>query len=171
MVLSLHIHSEGEKTYDFEYNRKKFSSEIRFVDCWNKIKVVLNIYYGKSSKIFIFVIDINEEDKIDEKYILDNLKSKNPGLIVYIVVKDIEKCEDEGKFINFRNQAKDLINNGIINKYFELSLRTDEGFENCKKNLIIDSALLPKHKIDELKTQESKSSISQKEKLAKCIIY
>ena len=163
--------TEGEKTYNFEYNENKFSSKIRFVDDLYKRQAAVNIFYGKSSKIFIFVIDINKEDKIDEKYILDSLKSKNPELIVYIVAKDIEKCEDEGKFINFRNQAKDLINNGIINKYFELSLRTDEGFENCKKNLIIDSALLSKHKIDELKTQESKSSISQKEKLAKCIIY
>ena len=101
-------------------------------------------FFGKKKdiKIFIFVIDISGEEKwIDESNIYDSLKSINPGTIIYIIVKGIENCEDKGKFLNFRNQARTLLINNIITKYFELSLSTGEGFENCKKNLIIDSAL------------------------------
>ena len=140
---SFNGYTEGDKLYNFEYNCRQFSSEINFFDDLYKLKVKFN-FFGKKKdiKIFIFVIDISGEEKwIDESYIYDSLKSINPGTIIYIIVKGIENCEDKGKFLNFRNQARTLLINNIITKYFELSLSTGEGFENCKKNLIIDSAL------------------------------
>ena len=158
-------YTEGEKIYNFEYNCRQFSSEMNFFDDLYKLKARYNFFNkGKNIKIFIFVVDISLDEKsIDEPYIYDSLKSINPGTIIYLIVKGIDQCEDKGKFLNFRNQARTLIIKNIITKYFELSLSTGEGFENLKKNLIIDSALKSRLKLEK--------SFFKNEKLLKYINF
>ena len=133
-------HREGREAYNFEYNSKKF------VAYFNYFSLVSNRKFSKtfvnSSKIVIFVIDISfNEEYIDSEYIKDIIKSKNPETLVYVIVIGIEECSDDVKFIKFRNQAKVLITEGIITKYFEMNLYNDIGLDCIKKNLIIDSAI------------------------------
>ena len=58
-----------------------------------------------------------------------------------MIVIGIEECSDDAKFIKFRNQAKALITEGIITKYFEMNLNNDIGLDFIRKNFIIDSAI------------------------------
>ena len=130
----------GRESYSFEYNSKKFLSYFNYFTFLSLKE--FSKKYAKFSKIIIFVINISFEDEyIDSEYIKDIIKSKNPEALIYVIIIGIEECSDDVKFVNFRNQAKTLIIEGIITKYFELNLKNDIGLDCIKKNLIIDSAL------------------------------
>ena len=131
---------EGRELYNFEYNNKKFVAIFYYFSFLSHRE--FSKRFVNSSKIVIFVINISyREEYMDSEYIKDIIKSKNPETLVYVIVIGIEECSDDAKFIKFRNQAKALITEGIITKYFEMNLNNDIGLDFIRKNFIIDSAI------------------------------
>ena len=108
----------------------------------------MDYYSLKLSKIIILVIEIDEIDEYNDRidrlgYLafeyIEEFKSKNQDSSIYIIDIGKNRCKDMCKFIKFREQAKQLIINVKIDKYFAFNLKTnDRAFENIKKNLIID---------------------------------
>ena len=119
-----------------------FKIILRFFDDLYKRKTC--VFSVKRSKIIIFVIDINKDEYLDEEYICDVIKLKPEGSLVYIIMKGIEKEVDFETYESIRNQAKNLIRNNIIDKYFEVSLENGEGLEYIEKNLQLDSLIKSK---------------------------
>ena len=107
---------------------------------WNQYKK-----YMKNTGIFIIAIDLSIDIESNEesiqKLLAEIKKDSKITHLIYLVgnkldIADIELLED------YRKIAKLLIDKGKIDKYFEVSAKTGEGFNLFSKILKIDSALL-----------------------------
>ena len=99
------------------------------------------------------MIDIREDENLDEEYICDFIKSKPQESLAYIIIKGIEKEIDFKTCETIREQAKNLIINCIIDKYFEVNLYSGEGLDIIEKNLQYDSVAIQNKKIIEKNLQ------------------
>ena len=162
-VGSFSSYTEGTKIYSFQNNGNKFEIRLEFFDDLYKFKN--GIFRVKHSKIIIFVIEIREYEKIDEEYICELIKSKPQESLVYIIIKGIEKEINFETYEIFREQAKNLITNCIIDKYFEVDLFNGDGLDNIEKNLQFDSVTFQNKKIIQKNLQVyAKINQSKKEK-------
>ena len=162
-VGSFSSYTEGTKIYSFQNNGNKFEIRLEFFDDLYKFKN--GIFRVKVSKIIIFVIEIKEYEKIDEEYICELIKSKPQESLVYIIIKGIEKEINYETYEIFREQAKNLITNCIIDKYFEVDLFNGDGLDNIEKNLQFDSVTFQNKKIIQKNLQVyAKINQSKKEK-------
>ena len=63
---------------------------------------------------------------------------------------------------NYRKEAKKLIDKGIINKYFEVSAKTNEGIDIFLKHLKIDSTIMMDKKISDPLNENLKENNKKK---------
>ena len=151
--------------YKYIYNSVEYNLQI-----WNlsgeyyQYKII-NKSYIKNNNITIYVVNLSDDGAFCEiyeeiiTYIHEN-KEKNEKLIYLIIDKiDINK-EKKSKLESARKLAKKLILDGLIYRYFELSAKTKEGFdefENCLKfDLDLSLKLDPKNTIKTLEENEVK---------------
>jgi len=123
----------------YKYNEEIFKMVICDTSGPERFKYI-SIKECKKNDIIIFVFNLAEPDTIDESFLADVKEEcgSNKNLIYLLGNKlDIamEKYQEE-----YRKKAKILIDNGAIDKYFEVSAKTGEGFEEFSKILKIDAA-------------------------------
>ena len=84
---------------------------------------------------------MNEYKEIPEqffKYMENNIK-KNEKKLIYVVGNKLDLGRDNVD--KYRKYIKKLIDNEKVNKYFEVSVKTNEGIDILRKNIQIDSAI------------------------------
>ena len=162
------LNSQLESFYFYKYIYNSVEYFLKIFNLSRAHHQSKNLYkmYIKDDNITLYVVDLSQHyddwSKIDEEiitYIHEN-KEKNEKLIYLIIDKiDINK-EKKSKLESTRNLAKKLILDGLIYRYFELSAKTKEGFdefENCLKfDLDLFLKLDQKNKIKTL--EENKAS-------------
>jgi len=148
------IYTPDFENYNYIYNNVEYRLRI-----WNShglydsVKKQMFIYI-KNENISIYVVDLSNY-KIEERIICDiyENKEKNDKFIYLVISKiDINK-ENITKLESARKHAKKLILEGNIHRYFELSAKTGEGFDEFKKCLEFDIDL-------SLKLEMSKNAIN-----------
>ena len=114
-------------------------------------------YYSRNinlSKIIIYVVDLNEYKEIPEQFFkyMENNISKNEKKLIYVVGNKLDLGRDNVD--KYRKYIKKLIDNEKVNKYFEVSVKTNEGIDILRKNIQIDSAIFLNKGIFRYKTLE-----------------
>ena len=99
-------------------------------------------YQIRDAKIFIYLFDLSKKNDINIDLLKDIknniIPDKKP--IIYCVGNNINKTR---KYVdNYREQAKELIYDRLINKYVELNIGSGEGCEILLKNLKIDGIMI-----------------------------
>lgn len=127
--------------YHYVYNNVEYDLEIYNLSGNHHQFKNIHKFYIKNDNISIYVIDSPDSNgvrKIDEEIItfINENKEKNEKFIYLILGKiDIYK-ENISGVESIRKHAKKLILDGSVYRYFELSAKTREGFdefENCLK--------------------------------------
>ena len=99
----------------------------------------LSNIYCKNIDIIIVVFDLSKPDSIDKNLFTEIKKQSKPKQsLIYLVGNKLDIFN--GYLKEYRKKALMLIDAGIIDKYFEVSAKTGEGFEEFSKILKIDAA-------------------------------
>ena len=127
--------------YKYKYNQTDF--KIIFWDTTRLLDRVFH-YYSRNinlSKIIIYVVDLNEYKEIPEQFFkyMENNISENEKKLIYVVGNKLDLGRDNVD--KYRKYIKILIDNEKVNKYFEVSVKTNEGIDILRKNIQIDSAI------------------------------
>ena len=110
----------------------------------------------------MYIIDLTEDEDINETY-FDIIKNLNNKKIFYLIGN---KSDERKKNIKqYRNQAKKLIDKGIIYKYFEVSCKTGEGIDLLLNNLKYDCSII-EALYDSINNQKVQNNNSKK-----CLIF
>ena len=110
-------------------------------------------YYMKNSNISIYVVDLSQHE-IDEEIINDIYENIEKNYkFIYLVISKIDiNIKNVSKLESARNIARKLILEGNIYRYFELSAKNEEGFDEFKKCLKFDFDLSLKLEMSENKS-------------------
>ena len=124
-------------------NQHKVASFILFSKGMNGKTSIINRIknkYFKNSDVVIIVFDLSISDIILDKSLFDVVKrdSETNENIIYLV--GIQLDITKGYIEEHRKQEKILLDSSLIDKYFEVSSKTGEGFEQFYKILRIDVA-------------------------------
>ena len=118
--------------YNYEYNNNYYKLALyRLGGCWgfNRIKMT----YIKNTNIVIYVVDLSSGlyDGINEDFINDIYENNQKNYkFIYLVISKIDAIKENiNKIETSRNLAKKLILEGLIYRYFEVSAKTGEGFD------------------------------------------
>ena len=125
----------------FFINLKKQKIKLAIWDTsWQEIFRALPHKYFKNSDVIIIVFDLSISDIILDKSLFDVVKrdSETNENIIYLV--GIQLDITKGYIEEHRKQEKILLDSSLIDKYFEVSSKTGEGFEQFYKILRIDVA-------------------------------
>ena len=128
--------------YDYEYNNNKYKLiliQSGGNERFNSIKKQ-NI---KRSNIIIYVVDLLSTlyDGINEDFIYDIIYEniQKSYKFIYLVISKFDAIKENIDLIETtRNHAKKLILEGVIYRYFEVSAKTGEGFDEFKNCLKFD---------------------------------
>ena len=89
--------------------------------------------YIKNTNIVIYVVDLSSGlyDEINEDFINDIYENNQKNYkFIYLVISKIDAIKENiNKIETSRNLAKKLILEGLIYRYFEVSAKTGEGFD------------------------------------------
>jgi len=130
---------------DFQILIYEFQNDLYKLQIWdtsgNKKNITIFKSYIKTSDIIIIVFDLSEKDNIDESWFeIIKKYSDCERHLIYLVGNKLDKS-NKYYLENYRKRAKILIDTGKIDKYFETSVKTKEGFEQFLKILKIDNAI------------------------------
>ena len=92
--------------------------------------------YLQICDIFIYLFDLREYKKFDEDYIKKIRIEGQNCKFIYLVGNKLDVGYENVQ--KYRSKAKKLIDRGLINKYFEISVWTKEGLDEFFKILKID---------------------------------
>ena len=106
-----------------------------------EILISVSLFFVRSCEVIIYVFDLSKDDDISEEFI-NEIKKKSGSInkIIYLVGNKLDITNKNIK--KYRKQAKKLIDRGQINKYFELSAKSNEGIDLFLNHLKIDSAIM-----------------------------
>ena len=144
-------------TYNYEYNNVEF---ILFINnlcgVFHQNKIFYSLYI-KNNNILIYVIDLSQQEINEEIINFIYEENEKSYKFVYLVISKIDiNKENKSKLESSRNFAKKLILEGTIYRYFELSSKTGEGFDEFKKCLKFDIDLSLKMELTENNIRLSK---------------
>ena len=128
-------------TYIYEYNNNKYKLFLwQIGGNWRFLN--MKMFYIKKTNIVIYVIDLSSyginEDFINDIYENNQKRYK----FIYLIISKIDAIKENiNKIETSRNQAKKLILEGVIYRYFEVSAKTGEGFDKLRKCLKFDTDL------------------------------
>ena len=122
----------------------------------------------------IYLFNLNNDKGVDPSFI-DEIKEINEKTLIYIVGNKLDEIHGEEKidvinqeyFGRFRDVVAELMNKNLVDKYFEISVKSKEGLDNLLNNLMMDSLIYLKS-INENPTNNLKKK--KKKKKDKCII-
>ena len=124
---------------DYEYQTDLYKMIIYDTSGAERFRAI-SYGYIKKVDIIIIVFDLSEENSIDDWFFDDIKKNSNAKKkVIYLVGNKLDK--DLMYIDDYRIKAQNLIDNGIINKYFEVSAKTGEGIDNFANTLKIDAAI------------------------------
>jgi len=151
-------------SYNYMLNNTKYILQIwNLCGAYNQNKEIYRNYINIFN-ILIYVVDLSR-DIINEEiinFIYENNEKSYKFIYLVISKIDINK-ENKSKLESSRNFAKKLILEGSIYRYFELSSKTEEGFDEFKKCLKFDSDLsLKLDLIEKKKHQENSCNFNNK---------
>ena len=130
----------------FEYNEKSFRIDI-FDTSRNERLRILTFQYLAKTNIVIYLIDLTEYAEINEEFISQMKRYLKDDSLIYIVgnkldltgvnVEENKELKEEYKvnIEKYRKQAKSLIENKFIDKYFEVSAKNRKGVDILLKNI------------------------------------
>ena len=126
----------------YKYNEVIFKMILWDTSGQKRFRAFTKRFYLKIN-IIILVFDLTNPDTFDES-LLDEIK-ENSGSnrsLIYLLGNRLDIAVESLE--EYRNKAKILIDRGVIDKYFEISAKTGEGFEQFSKILKIDGAIYSK---------------------------
>ena len=128
--------------YVYEYNNNKYKL-ILFKSGGNERFNYIKEHNIKRSNIIIYVVDLLSTlyDGINEDFIYDIIYEniQKSYKYIYLVISKFDAIEENIDLIETtRNHAKKLILEGVIYRYFEVSAKTGEGFDEFKNCLKFD---------------------------------
>ena len=129
------------RLFSYEYNNNDYKLQIWDSSGKERYRNIL-LSSIKGTHIFIFFIDLSENKEINVN-LINWIKEKaiyDKKTLFYLVGNKLDIGRNNVD--KYRKEAKILIDNGIINKYFEVSAKTGEGIEMLLKNLKIDAAVI-----------------------------
>ena len=149
---------------NYEFNQNEYKLKLFDTAGAERFKSI-GLKSVKISDIIIYLFDLSKDDDIKEDFI-DSIKENynNKEKLIYLIGNKLDLYESQKNIEKCRLIAKNLIDRGRINKYFELSAKTYEGVDFFLKYLKIDSAVL----IDNKNQMEIPNSKEIKHK--KCLI-
>ena len=126
--------------YQYQYNNNQYYMKLIDTSGTENIKSISfsNIIF---SNIIIYLFDLSKDDDISEQFI-NGIKKKFDldKKVIYLVGNKLDITNKNiGKY---RKQAKKLIDRGKINKYFEISAKTNEGIDIFLNHLKIDCTIM-----------------------------
>ena len=156
--------------------------EILFENNNNKYKMIMwdtagaerfmsvSLNTTRYANMVIYLFDISRNNVLDQS-LIDRIKETNKNIMIYIVGNKIDllKKDEDIEFVNgeyfakFRNIAADVMNKNLVEKYFEISVKTGEGMDK----------LLTSLKLEALKFIQENPIVKEtkeKKKKDKCII-
>ena len=132
--------------YNYDYNKNKYI--IHLIDT-NGIERYRSISFSflKTTNIVIYLIDLTDFKEISEEFINRVKEYLKDNSFIYVVGNKLDLTEEnieeninlyEEYKINiqkYRKQAKSLIENKVIDKYFEVSAKNKKGIDILMKNI------------------------------------
>jgi len=126
--------------FKYQYNNNKYELELYDTTGMERFKPI-SLLYARRCELIIYLFDLSKDDDLSEEFI--NEIKNNSGFINKVIYLVGNKLDITNKNIKkYRKQAKKLIDRGMINKYFELCAKSNEGIDFFLNNLKIDSAIM-----------------------------
>ena len=153
--------------FNYEFNGKKYKIKLTDTAGPKRFRSI-SLNYAKKSDIIVYLFDFSEDDSIKEDFIQNIKDVANKETLIYLVGNKLDLIDFQEEIEEFRLKAKNLIDRGKIDKYFELSAKTGIGIDLFLKYLKIDGAIINENKYDSTK-ENPKTSKERKHK--KCLIF
>ena len=151
--------------YKYNYNNNEYTLNLFEANGNEKVKTI-SFTYIKNSKIIIYLFDLSEDNDLNEEFINEIKEQPDFGeQIIYLVGNKLDIAIEN--YDKFRIKAKKLIDKGKINKYFELSAKSNEGIEFFLKHLKIDSTIIIDKNVSDPLNENYKRNIEIKYNLFK----
>ena len=102
--------------------------------------------YARKANIAIFTINFYSNYDIEDNFINNIKDNMDYNVMIYLVGNKFEDQLDNSKFEEQRNKAKKLIEENMINKYFEVDVKRGEVIDNLIRNIEFDILAFCKRK-------------------------
>ena len=110
-----------------------------------------------------------DDDEINIEFI-EYIKKENENVKIYIVGNQIDSINKDVNldiinkeyFEKFNNKIIEAMNKNLVDKYFEISVKTKQGMNKLLTSLEFDSLIVLKSFNDKLYEEEKKEIISKK---------
>ena len=141
--------SIGIRIFDYHYQYNKNQYYIKLIDTSGTENIEsISFCHIRFCNIIIYLFDLSKDDDISEQFINEIKKRFDLNKkVIYLVGNKLDIANKNLE--KYRKKAKKLIDRGKINKYFELSAKTNEGIDIFLNHLKIDCTIMIDKKISD----------------------
>ena len=175
------ISTVGFEKCSLSFDNNNLKHKLKFCDTGGteRFKPVA-LKNAKYANMAIYLFDLSRENKEISLDFINDIREQNENIKIYIVGNKLDllnenqymECINKEYYERFRSKAIEAMNKNLVEKYFEISVKTMEGVEKLMNSIKIDSLIYVKSLFEQKNISDNKEikKIIKKNK-ENCVVF